>query len=78
LGGADHPALLVEADGIFRRLGIATGFYFDEYEDVTIPRDDVDFPALNAISGAYDSIAQTAEISDGLDFRIAAEWEEPA
>jgi hypothetical protein len=70
--------LLVEANGVFRQVGVSAGFHLDEHEHVTLPGDDVHFPAFNPIAGTYDSVAQTAEIADSLDFRIAAEWKEAA
>jgi len=75
LGRTDDALLLMKTDGVFRRFGVAPRFNLDEYKDVTVPCDDIDFAVFGPIAGSHDAIVHRAEIGDGQDFRSAAEWE---
>ena len=61
------------ANRVFGRFGVLAGFHLDEYEDKTVPCDDVYLPKFGSISRSQDAVAERAEVINGEDFGSAAE-----
>jgi hypothetical protein len=76
VSGSDNALLLLEADGIFRRIAVFAGFDFDESKGFVIPGDDVDFSGFGPIGGRHYSIAELSQVVSSENFGAAAEGQE--
>ena len=73
----DDSLSFSEADGVLGRIGVLAGFDFEENENITLPSDNVYFPAPGSIAGCDDAITTGAEMIDRQNLRAFAEGYQP-